>query len=246
MLMEAGEVRQQKVKKLNLHFILLLNRKSKSKIKIDMKAVCWYGANQVRWKRCQIKILNPRDAILKVTSTAICGSIYGGYIPTMQQGDIIGHEFMGEIVEVGNGVNNLKVGDRVVVPSTIGCGRCYYCKGICGRFAITRTLTVGLKKSCTAASHRQSTATRTYWAVMQALKEEYVRVPLRMSALSKFPKTCRTKSCCSFPMLSPPLYGCRVLRYSTRRYCSRLGLQCCRTICDDQRLYDGCRARDCD
>jgi len=76
------------------------------------------------------KILNPRDAILKVTSTAICGSdlhIYGGYIPTVQQGDIIGHEFMGEIVEVGSGVNNLKVGDRVVVPSTIGCGNCYYC-----------------------------------------------------------------------------------------------------------------------
>jgi threonine dehydrogenase-like Zn-dependent dehydrogenase len=96
-----------------------------------MKAVCWYGANDVRVETVpDPKILNPRDAILKVTSTAICGSdlhIYGGYIPTTQPGDIIGHEFMGEIVEVGSGVNNLKVGDRVVVPSTIGCGHCRFC-----------------------------------------------------------------------------------------------------------------------
>ncbi|HEY9846819.1 MAG TPA: alcohol dehydrogenase catalytic domain-containing protein, partial [Candidatus Caenarcaniphilales bacterium] len=85
-----------------------------------MKAVCWQGANQVQVETVpEPKILNPRDAILKVTSTAICGSdlhIYGGYIPTVQKGDIIGHEFMGEIVEVGKGVNTLKVGDRVVVP----------------------------------------------------------------------------------------------------------------------------------
>ena len=98
-----------------------------------MKAVCWYGADDVRVETVpDPKILNPRDAILKITSTAICGSdlhIYGGYIPTTQPGDIIGHEFMGEIVEVGSGVRNLKPGDRVVVPSTIGCGHCTYCQG---------------------------------------------------------------------------------------------------------------------
>jgi len=80
-----------------------------------MKAVCWYGASDVRVETVSDpKILNPRDAIIKITSTAICSSdlhIYDGYIPTMQQGDIIGHEFMGEVVEVGSGVNNLKVGD---------------------------------------------------------------------------------------------------------------------------------------
>jgi threonine dehydrogenase-like Zn-dependent dehydrogenase len=76
------------------------------------------------------KILNPRDAIVKVTSTAICGSdlhIYNGFIPTMESGDIVGHEFMGEVVEVGPGVHNLQKGDRVVVPFPISCGGCFSC-----------------------------------------------------------------------------------------------------------------------
>jgi len=78
-------------------------------------------------------ILNPRDAIVRITSTAICGSdlhLYGGFMPTMEQGDIVGHEFMGEIVEVGSSIkpDNLKVGDRVVVPFTIACGGCFFCK----------------------------------------------------------------------------------------------------------------------
>jgi threonine dehydrogenase-like Zn-dependent dehydrogenase len=76
-------------------------------------------------------ILNPRDAIVKITSTAICGSdlhLYNGFVPTMEKGDILGHEFMGEIVEVGSGVNNLKTGDRVVVPFPIACGNCFFCQ----------------------------------------------------------------------------------------------------------------------
>jgi threonine dehydrogenase-like Zn-dependent dehydrogenase len=97
-----------------------------------MKANCWYGANDLRVEEVpDPKILNPRDAIVKITSTAICGSdlhLYDGYIPTMYQGDILGHEFMGEVVEVGPGVHNLKTGDRVVVPFPISCGRCFYCE----------------------------------------------------------------------------------------------------------------------
>jgi len=76
------------------------------------------------------QILNRRDAIVRVTSTAICGSdlhLYNGFIPTMKKGDILGHEFMGEVMEVGPDVSNLKVGDRVVVPFTIACGRCWHC-----------------------------------------------------------------------------------------------------------------------
>jgi threonine dehydrogenase-like Zn-dependent dehydrogenase len=77
------------------------------------------------------RFLNPRDAILKVTSTAIYGSdlhLYDGYIPTMQSGDILGHEFMGEVVETGSEVKTkLKKGDRVVVPFTISCGNCFFC-----------------------------------------------------------------------------------------------------------------------
>ena len=97
-----------------------------------MKAVRYYGKEDIRVERVpDPELLNPRDAIVKITATAICGSdlhIYGGYIPTMQEGDILGHEFMGEVVEVGHDNPNLKVGDRVVVPFTIACGRCYFCK----------------------------------------------------------------------------------------------------------------------
>ncbi len=97
-----------------------------------MKAVCWYGKHDVQVMDVpDPKILNARDAIIKVTTTAICGSdlhLYNGYIPTMQEGDILGHEFMGEVVEVGEKVTNLKKGDRVVVPFTIACGNCFFCQ----------------------------------------------------------------------------------------------------------------------
>ncbi len=97
-----------------------------------MKALCWYGSNDVRVEQVpDPELLNPRDAIIKVTSTAICGSdlhLYDGFIPTMQKGDILGHEFMGEVVEVGAEVKNLSVGDRVVVPFPIACGDCYFCR----------------------------------------------------------------------------------------------------------------------
>ncbi|MDQ2998326.1 MAG: alcohol dehydrogenase catalytic domain-containing protein, partial [Chloroflexota bacterium] len=97
-----------------------------------MKALCWNGKYDVRVENVpDPEILNPRDTILKVTSTAICGSdlhLYDGYIPTMEAGDILGHEFMGEVVEVGTAVKNLKVGDRVVVPFTIACGNCFFCR----------------------------------------------------------------------------------------------------------------------
>jgi threonine dehydrogenase-like Zn-dependent dehydrogenase len=95
-----------------------------------MKALTWHGKHDVRLDTVDDpEILNPRDCILRVTSTAICGSdlhLYDGYIPSMKAGDILGHEFMGEVVEVG-GASPLKRGQRVVVPFTISCGRCYHC-----------------------------------------------------------------------------------------------------------------------
>jgi threonine dehydrogenase-like Zn-dependent dehydrogenase len=97
-----------------------------------MRAVCWQGVHEVSVERVpDPALLNPRDAIVKVSSTAICGSdlhLYDGYIPAMFRGDILGHEFMGEIVEVGPGVTNLRVGDRVVVPFPIACGNCFFCE----------------------------------------------------------------------------------------------------------------------
>jgi len=97
-----------------------------------MKAVCWTGVNEVRVEQVpEPTLVNPRDAIIQVKATTICGSdlhLYDGYIPAMLKGDIIGHEFMGEVVEVGSKVKNLKPGDRVIVPSVISCGDCFYCK----------------------------------------------------------------------------------------------------------------------
>jgi threonine dehydrogenase-like Zn-dependent dehydrogenase len=97
-----------------------------------MKAVCWEGRNDVRVEHVpDPTLINPRDAIVRVTSTAICGSdlhLYDGFIPTMRAGDILGHEFMGIVEDVGRGVTNLKTGDRVIVPFPIACGACFFCK----------------------------------------------------------------------------------------------------------------------
>jgi threonine dehydrogenase-like Zn-dependent dehydrogenase len=97
-----------------------------------MRATCWMGRKSVAVREVpDPQILNQRDAIVRVTSTAICGSdlhLYNGFIPTLERGDILGHEFMGEIVETGRDVSNLKVGDRVVVPFPIACGNCWHCE----------------------------------------------------------------------------------------------------------------------
>jgi threonine dehydrogenase-like Zn-dependent dehydrogenase len=97
-----------------------------------MKANCWIGKKRVRVEDVpEPKILNDRDAIVRVTSTAICGSdlhLYNGFVPTMEKGDILGHEFMGEVMEVGRNVKNLRPGDRVVVPFPIACGACAACE----------------------------------------------------------------------------------------------------------------------
>lgn len=97
-----------------------------------MKALCWQGVNKVGIERVpDPQLLNARDAIIRVSSTAICGSdlhLYGGRVPSLQRGDILGHEFMGEVVDLGPGVKNLQLGDRVVVPFNIACGDCYFCQ----------------------------------------------------------------------------------------------------------------------
>jgi threonine dehydrogenase-like Zn-dependent dehydrogenase len=97
-----------------------------------MKALCWYGKGDVRVEDvADPTIVDARDVILKITSTAICGSdlhLYNGLMPTMEKGDVLGHEPMGEVVEVGSAVTKLKVGDCVVVPFTISCGECFFCQ----------------------------------------------------------------------------------------------------------------------
>jgi len=97
-----------------------------------MKAVCWYGPGKLKVERVpDPEILNPTDAIIEVSAAAVCGSdlhLYDGYIPSVMKGDILGHETVGVVVEVGREVHNLHVGQRVVVPFPIACGRCWYCQ----------------------------------------------------------------------------------------------------------------------
>jgi threonine dehydrogenase-like Zn-dependent dehydrogenase len=96
-----------------------------------MRAACWHGRKDIHVEQVpDPKILNPRDAIIRITSTAICGSdlhLYNGFMPGMKKGDVIGHEFMGEVIETGTGVSTLRKGDRVVVPFPIACGHCEPC-----------------------------------------------------------------------------------------------------------------------
>lgn len=160
-----------------------------------MKAVCWYGPRDMRVETVpDPAILSARDAIVKITLTAICGSdlhIYDGYIPTMQKGDIVGHEFMGEVVEVGREVPNLKKGDRVVVPFTICCGRCFFCRK-------------GLWSACSNSNPNAGTAAKAYGFSGAGLfgyshmyggfaggQAQYVRVPFADVGPLKIPQGLR-------------------------------------------------------
>src|ERR1043166_6496909 len=108
-----------------------------------MKALCWHGTRDVRVDKVQDPaIQNPTDAIIRVTTAAICGSdlhLFDGFMPGMEKGDILGHETMGIVVEIGEAVSQLRKGDRVVIPFTISCGQCFFCSK--GLFAACDTTT---------------------------------------------------------------------------------------------------------
>ncbi|BAL22551.1 zinc-dependent alcohol dehydrogenase [Azoarcus sp. KH32C] len=146
-----------------------------------MKALCWHGKKDVRYDSVpDPRIEDPRDVIVKVTSCAICGSdlhLYDGFMMGMESGDILGHEFMGEVVEVGSADHRLKVGDRVVVPFTICCGECEQCRrgnfSVCERSNRNKALAEKLFGHATAGLFGYTHLTGGY-AGGQA---EYVRVP---------------------------------------------------------------------
>jgi threonine dehydrogenase-like Zn-dependent dehydrogenase len=156
-----------------------------------MKAVCWQGKHEITVETVpDPEILNPRDAIVRVTLAAICGSdlhLYNGFIPTMQHGDILGHEFMGEVMEVGPAVKNLRPGDRVVVPFTICCGKCYYCEkqlwSLCDNSNPNAWMAETMYGNTTAGLYGYSHLTGGY-AGGQA---QYVRVPFADSGPIKIP-----------------------------------------------------------
>jgi threonine dehydrogenase-like Zn-dependent dehydrogenase len=146
-----------------------------------MKALCWHGKEDIRCDEVpDPKIEHPRDAIVKVTSCAICGSdlhLYNGFMPGMRSGDVMGHEFMGEVVEVGSENKKLNVGDRVVVPFTIICGECEQCRrgnfSVCERTNRKRELAEKVFGHTTAGLFGYTHLTGGY----QGGQAEYVRVP---------------------------------------------------------------------
>ena len=155
-----------------------------------MRANCWYGTKKVQVENVpDPSILNPRDAIVRITKTAICGSdlhLYNGFIPSMKRGDILGHEFMGEVVEIGSAVRNLQIGDRVVVPFPIACGHCAQCERDMFSLCETPTRTRGWRRSCTGTFRAGSSATRTWWAGTPAGR--------RNMCVSRSPTSARSRS----------------------------------------------------
>lgn len=157
-----------------------------------MKALCWHGKNDVRVDNVpEPKIINDRDAIIKITATAICGSdlhIYNGLVPSMESGDVLGHEFMGEVVEVGNNNDYLQVGDKVVVPFTISCGDCFFCKkdlyAACDRSNPNAEMARKKMGQSAAALFGYSHMFGGYWGG----QAEYVRVPFSNVGPIKVPQ----------------------------------------------------------
>jgi len=157
-----------------------------------MRALCWHGSEDIRCDTVpDPKIEHQRDAIIKVTSCAICGSdlhIMGGFVAGMKSGDVLGHETMGEVVEVGKDNKELKVGDRVVVPFTISCGECRMCKW--GLYSCCeRTNPAGKKEAekvgyATAGCSAIPMRTEDF----QAAKRNFCASLMRMSDRSKYLK----------------------------------------------------------
>src|SRR5438105_8363119 len=158
-----------------------------------MKAVCWNGVNDVRVENVpDPRIINPHDCIVKTSLTAICGSdlhLYNGYIPAMMKGDILGHEFMGEVVEVGPEVHNLKRGDRVVVPFPISCGRCFFCQQGLWSSCDNTNPKAGLMEAAYGYSVAGIYGYSHLYGGYQGGQAQYVRVPFADVGTLKVPES---------------------------------------------------------
>ena len=156
-----------------------------------MKALCWHGTSDVRIDNVpDPQIADPTDVIIRITSTAICGSdlhLFDGVMPTMQPGDVLGHENMGEVVEVGKGVTTLKKGDRVVIPFCIACGSCWFCQN--SLFSCCDTSNPNAEMAKKAMGHSPA-AMFGYSHLMGGLsggQAEYLRVPFADVGALKVP-----------------------------------------------------------
>ena len=193
-------------------------------------------------------ILNPRDAIVKVTATAICGSdlhIYDGFIPTMQKGDVLGHEFMGEVVEVGRGNKRLRVGDRVVVPFTIACGNCFFCKEQLWSLCDNSNPNAWMLEQITGFSGSGLFGYSHMYGGYPGGQAEYARVPFSDVGPLKVPQSLSDEQVLFLSDILPTgLHGRRELQHTAGRYRRRVGCGPVRTVRNSERSFARRRTRD--
>lgn len=172
-----------------------------------MKALCWHGTNEVHVNNVpEPQIINEHDAIIKVTATAICGSdlhLLDGLMPNMHQGDILGHEFMGEVVELGSGKNKLKIGDKVVVPFTIACGQCIFCKKKLYACCEVSNPNAELARQKLGQSPAGMFGYSHLLGGFSGGQAEYVRVPFSNSGPIKVPEGIPDEKVLFYPIYSP-------------------------------------------
>ena len=215
-----------------------------------MRALCWIGVNDLRVETVpDPEIVNPHDAILKVRLTTTCGSdlhFIDGYIPTMREGDVIGHEFMGEVVEVGPEASKVKQGDRVVVPSFIGCGKCWYCEhdlySLCDNTHPKPELQEPMLGYPTAGIYGYTPRVRRLRRLARA-STSASRTPT--STASRCPRASPDEQALFLSDAAPDrLHGRRLLRHPAGRHRRRLGLRRRRADGAAERPAAGRRARD--
>ena len=214
-----------------------------------MKALCWHGKSDIRCDTVpDPEIQSPRDAIIKVTACAICGSdlhIFNGVIPEMEQGDIIGHETMGEVVEVGPENKKLKVGDRVVVPFTIACGECFFCQH--GFFS-------GCERSNPDKQKAEKSGVTRPQVYLATLISSGVSPAVRPNIWVPYADVGPIKIPMGFPMsrsfplghFSDRVYGCRLLQHKGRRNDCHLGMRPCWAVRHQECVPLGSRPRNSD
>jgi threonine dehydrogenase-like Zn-dependent dehydrogenase len=223
-----------------------------------MRAVSWLGTGKVAVSRAaDPEILNPHDAIVRVTLTAICGSdlhIYNGYIPTMKRGDILGHEFMGEVVEIGRSVENLRKGDRVVVPFAIACGRCFYCRRELWSLCDNTNPNAWIGDRLYGQSGAGLFGYSHLYGGYPGGQAEYVRVPFANVGPVKVPDSLADEQALFVSDIFPTGYmaaeNCNIRSGDTVAVwgdtVAVLGLRPCRPFRNQKRVPARCRTRDCD
>jgi hypothetical protein len=191
-----------------------------------MRALTWHGKNDIRYYTVpDPKIQDRRVAIIKVTACAICGldlHLFDGVMPSMEKGDLLGHETMGEVVEVGSKNKKLRVGDRVVVPFTISCGECFFCRK--GFFCERSKPNHKMAEKLWGHSPRVSSVILICRAVTPAAKRSISACRMPRPAPSRCWMVSSTNRCCSSPTFSERLHGCRFLRSQMAAKPSRFGV----------------------